>query len=332
MFSDMVAVSCAGIRAWVKLTAMPLHEQIVRDEKVFDVLTSEKAGLRLMLSRLGAEPVSLARRDAAGEWRGFLYRDGDLSPAAHGWNNHATVMGYYVHRLKSERTTYRGREMRGGTHSFLRHKTFDEPDMSVHDGEGSLTYRIAPEDIEPHEYPFRTALAIRYSIQKSTLRVTFECENQELELSTHVSFGLHPGFAVESLEACEVILPPGVYVRHLAPGNFLSGETERIEHAGGPMPFDKTELPGSFLLELAGVPDREFIVRDATRETRLDFSEAPFVTLWSDGGNFVCVEPCWGLPDHHQQRPFEEKLGIIEIPPRGILERSFTIAPRIRPD
>ncbi len=309
---------------------MIFHEQIVRAENTLDVLTDDHSGLRIMISRLGAEPVSLARRDANGEWHGFFHRDGDLSKAAHGWNNHATVMGYYVHRIKNQRTTYRGREIRGGTHSFLRHKTFDEPELSVHNG-SSLTYRMAPEQIESHEYPFRTALALRYSILNDAVRVAFEFENLEPEITTHVSFGLHPGFAVKSLDECEIILPPGIYVRHLAPGNFLSGETERIEHAGGPMPFDKSQLPDSFLLELAEVPEREFLVRDATRETRLDFSEAPFVTLWSDGGNFVCVEPCWGLPDHHEQRPFEEKLGIVEIPPRGVLERTFAMSPHLRP-
>jgi hypothetical protein len=30
-------------------------------------------------------------------------------------------------------------------------------------------------------------------------------------------------------------------------------------------------------------------------------------SLWSDGGPFLCVEPCWGLTDHHEQRAFEDK-------------------------
>jgi galactose mutarotase-like enzyme len=39
--------------------------------------------------------------------------------------------------------------------------------------------------------------------------------------------------------------------------------------------------------------------------------------LWSDGNPFICIEPCWGLPDHHEQRPFEQKLGIQVIPAGG---------------
>ena len=62
------------------------------------------------------------------------------------------------------------------------------------------------------------------------------------------------------------------------------------------------------------------------RRVTVDLSECPYLTLWSDGGGtMVCVEPCWGLPDHHEQRPFEQKLGIQEIPPGGTLQRSFTV-------
>ncbi len=296
-----------------------------------DTLTDEEAGLRLRVNRRGAEPISLACRGTDGKWTGFLYRDGDTGTPAEGWKNHATVMGYFVHRLKDERSVYRGHPIRGGTHSFLRHKDFAPPGVDS----ASLTNTIGPGQIEPEEYPFKVQLNLTYAIivvsGNPELFVTFEFENLEPELSTHVSFGLHPGFAVASLAEARVILPKGTYLRHMAPGNFLSGETVRIEHPGGPMPFNKSDLPGSFILELADVPEPVFIVEDPAghRRTRLDYHEAPYVTLWSDGHDFVCVEPCWGLPDHEQQRPFEQKEGIQEIAPGKKLTRSFSIRPEV---
>ena len=53
------------------------------------------------------------------------------------------------------------------------------------------------------------------------------------------------------------------------------------------------------------------------------------MTLWSDGGPFLCVEPCWGLTDHDEQRAFEDKEGIQQIAPGGELRASFTMQPRI---
>lgn len=97
------------------------HTEEDRDGKHLDVLTDEENGLRIIVSRLGAELISIARVNEAGEWTGFLYRDNDLSTPAQGWANHATVMGYYLHRLKNGRSFYRGREIKGAiTVSFAR--------------------------------------------------------------------------------------------------------------------------------------------------------------------------------------------------------------------
>lgn len=295
--------------------------------RVIDVLTSPGSGVRLMISRTGAEMVSLARQTADGNWRGFLWRDGIFEKATGGWNNHATVMGYFVHRLKEQRSSYRGHEMVGGTHGFVRHRTFAPPDVTITEGSASMTYEVKAGDYAPTSYPYRLGLKLTYSIEKDgAVRVGFEFRNEDAE-STHFSFGLHPGFAVESMADCEVFLPAGVYRRHLAPGDFLSGEVVDISHAGGAMPFDKAALPGSYLLELASVPERKFTLVDAagSRRVEIECALAPYLTLWSDGNAFICIEPCWGLPDHSEQRPFEAKLGIQVIAPGETFARDFTI-------
>ena len=48
-------------------------------------------------------------------------------------------MGYYLHRIKNERTFYRGQEIRGGTHSFLRGKLWH---LIESDRNDELTYRV----------------------------------------------------------------------------------------------------------------------------------------------------------------------------------------------
>jgi hypothetical protein len=122
------------------------HREEERAGQRFDTLTNEELGLRIIISRLGAELVSLARRDAAGEWTGFLHRDNDITKPASGWGNHATVMGYFLHRLKDERSLYRGRVIQGGTHSFLRHKLFTDVTLDLGNKNGaSITYCISPD-------------------------------------------------------------------------------------------------------------------------------------------------------------------------------------------
>ena len=299
-----------------------------RGDRLLDVLTDEENGLRIIVSRLGAELVSVARRNFAGEWVGFLKDDNDLSPPAKGWANHATVMGYYLHRIKNERTLYRGREMRGGTHSFLRGKVWHVVESARQD---ELVYRITPDDFSETEYPLKVSLDLSYRIEEGRVSVSFKFRNDEPELTAHVGFGLHPGFAATSFETFRLQMPAGLYRRHFSPGNYLTGETEDIRFAGGEMPFERAKLPGSYILELVDVPGREFIFSDppSGRSVVIDLDGAPYLTLWSDGGPFLCVEPCWGLTDHHEQRAFEDKEGIQKIPARSDLAASFSFAPQL---
>src|SRR6266480_6017523 len=155
------------------------HDEDQRENNHLDVLTDEENGLRLIVSRLGAELVSLARINEAGKWTGFLYRDNDLSAPSHGWANHATVMGYYLHRLKNGRSLYRGREIKGGNHGFLRSKIWHVAVASDKGSGVSLEYRITPNDFSSVEYPLRVSLDLPYKIELNTLSVLFEFQNRE---------------------------------------------------------------------------------------------------------------------------------------------------------
>ena len=178
-----------------------------RDGQRLDVLTDEENGLRIVVSRFGAELISMARISEAGNWIGFLYRDSDLSVPDHGWANHATVMGYYLHRLKNGRSLYRGREIKGGNHGFLRTKTWRLIESSTEGSGASLKYQITPDDFSPSEYPLKVSVDLTYQIDVNGVDVIFEFRNHELELTAHVSFGLHPGFGATSFESFHLQMP-----------------------------------------------------------------------------------------------------------------------------
>ena len=307
------------------------HSEEDREGKHLDVLTDEENGLRIIVSRPGAELISVARVNETGEWVGFLNRDNDVSTPTQGWANHATVMGYYLHRLKDGHSFYRGHEIKGGNHCFLRSKTWHFTATSLQGSGALLRYRITPSDFSAEEYPLKVSVDLTYSIDANKVGVFFEFRNEEPELTAHLSFGLHPGFAATSFETFHLQMPRGLYRRHFSPGNYLSGETRDIEFAGGEMPFPKAELPGSIILELLDIPKRQFSYVDppSGRWVVLDLASVPYLTLWSDGGPFLCIEPCWGLTDHHQQRAFENKEGIQTIAPGGVLRASFSMAPEL---
>jgi galactose mutarotase-like enzyme len=291
-----------------------------------DQITAEDTGLRLVICRTGAEPVSLARRDAEGNWHGFLWRDGKVEKPESGWGNHATVMGYFVHRLWKQESIYDGHVIRGGNHGFLRSFAFDAPEVDLQ--AGTITYSVVPGRIPADAYPYKLALRLSYSVAGDALRMTFDFRNNE-EHEVFLGFGWHPGFAVSSLENARLFLPPGTYARQMAPGDFLDGTVQEIPFAGGEMPFAKNDLPGSYLLDLARVPGRRFVLEDPALGHRVecDYAEAPYLTLWSNGAPFLCVEPCWGLPDANPPVPFEQKKGIQRIAAGGVLRASLGVRP-----
>jgi len=291
-----------------------------------DQLEDQTRGLRLIICRLGAEPVSLKLRDERGGYRGFFWRDGDVEKPVSGWGNHATVMGYFVHRLWKQESTYDGHPIRGGTHGFVRHHHFSAPVVDT--AAGSLTYRLEPSEIPTDAYPYKVVMKLTYTLRNGVLQVRFEFDNQE-DHPVLLSFGWHPGFAVGSIEKARLFLPAGLYRREMAPGDFLDGAIQEILFPGGEMPFAKKDLPGSYLLGLAGVSERRFVLEapDLGHRIECDYAQAPYLTLWSNGDPFICVEPCWGLPDSNPPVAFEKKRGIQTIRSGGVLSASLHITP-----
>src|SRR4029079_16123407 len=257
------------------------HTEEKRDGRDLDVLTDEENGLRIIVSRLGAELISMARIDETGNWIGFLYRDNDLTPPRRGWANHATVMGYYLHRLKNGSSLYRGHEIKGGTHGFLRTKTWHLAGSSTEGSGASLKYQITPDDFSPSEYPLKVSVDLTYQIDVNGVDVIFEFQNHQPELAAHVSFGLHPGFGATSFESFHLQMPRGFYRRYFSPNNFLSGETREIEFPGGEMPFSKKELPGSIILELVDIPRPRFSFVDPAngRSVRMHLPARPYIRM-----------------------------------------------------
>jgi galactose mutarotase-like enzyme len=289
-------------------------------------IVDQESGYRVQADNLGAELVSVARHATDGGWAGYLYRDGEVKPAQKGWQGHSTVMGYFLHRIKEGRTLYEGEEIRGGNHGFLRHKKFADPEVVIAE-RATLSYSLPADQILPLEYPHKVSFKINYSLRRDTVEVNFIFHNEEAERQSHVSFGLHPGFAVSSFEQARIVLPKGTYRRYLAPNDFLSGETVEIESDGATMPIKPFELPASFFLET--IEADSYVVKlldyGRNRQVELDFSEAPYFAIWSDLNPFICIEPCWGLPDHQERRAFEKKLGIEAIPPQETFSRRFSM-------
>ena len=294
------------------------HSEEKRDDRELDVLVDEENGLRIVVSRLGAELISLARVNEAGKWTGFLYRDNDLSVPSQGGQTTRRSWAIIFIGSKMVVAFIGATKSKAGIMG-----SFAPRRGALRDSPGREAVPRKISDYSGGFFPSRISVegqsGFNLQIELNKLSVLFEFQNHEPELTAHVTFGLHPGFAATSFETFHLQMPRGHYRRHFSPGNFFSGQTREIEFPGGEMPFPKTELSGSIILELVDVPRPQFSYIDppSGRWVTLDLTGVPYMTLWSDGGPFLCIEPCWGLTDHHEQRAFEDKQGIQTISPRA---------------
>ena len=82
-------------------------------------------------------------------------------------------------------------------------------------------------------------------------------------------------------------------------------------------------------LDLSGVPEPRFVLEAPALGQRVecDYAESPFLTIWSNGDPFLCVEPCWGLPDNNPPVPFDQKKGIQKIGAGETLTASISVTP-----
>ena len=86
-------------------------------------------------------------------------------------------MGYYLHRLKNGRSLYRGNEIQGGNHGFLRTKTWHLAASCTEGSGASLKYQITPDDFSPTEYPLKVSVDLSYTIDVNGVAVLFEFRN-----------------------------------------------------------------------------------------------------------------------------------------------------------
>jgi galactose mutarotase-like enzyme len=151
-----------------------------KDRHQLNELVDLESGFRIAVDNLGAELVSIARNPGNADPIAYLYRDGEVLPSGKGWQNHATVMGYFLHRLWGEKTLYEGEEIVGGNHGFLRREIFADPEITISD-RATLTYSLAARQIGAREYPRKVSFQISYALFGNNVEVSFVFQNEELE-------------------------------------------------------------------------------------------------------------------------------------------------------
>lgn len=245
----------------------------------------------------GAELKSLKKNEHEYMW--------SADPAF--WDRTSPVLFPLVGSLKEKQFKSHGRTYEMRQHGFARDMEF----ALISQDESSLTMRLAssPETLE--KWPYEFALDITYTLEGSTVRVSWKVHNTGDE-GLYFSIGAHPGFMcpdghsfvayVKDADGKELVPAKAEPILVVADAGLLSHEKRTVEFENGRLPITRDLFKygnGTLVFNDTAIRRVALADEDLKEYVAVDF-DMPLVALWSPDIKdtpFVCIEPWCGVCD-----------------------------------
>lgn len=217
------------------------------------------------------------------------------------WSEHAPLLFPICGKVQNDRYTWQGQSYPMPIHGFLSNSAM----TLVHADEASLTLALTDTPESRAIYPFPFTLTVKWSLTDRAL--TCETTVQAGDKPLPFSFGAHPGFALpyniykEGFGNASVVFDHPCLPRRvgLTENGFFTDTFSDHPLANGntlPLSPDPALGCGLFLEIPADSRSLTLTSEGLPVDLRLEFADFPYLGLWHDGGDFLCLEPWHGLP------------------------------------
>lgn len=218
------------------------------------------------------------------------------------WEEHSPVLFPIVGRLYERKYRLQGQEYVIGLHGFAREKIFTLLEKS----ETQALFELQEDADSLKEYPFHFRLRIRYRLEGSCVKVSYQVENRS-EAPMYFGLGGHPGFCIpleEGLEFSEYHLE---FCRPCRPKRVQFSETclvtgqaeEFLLKDGRRLPL-RHDLFDEDAIVLSDTPGEVFLgTEKGTKGIRFFYEDFPYLGIWHTTkaeAPFLCLEPWLTLP------------------------------------
>lgn len=247
------------------------------------------------------------------------------------WGKKSPILFPIVGGLKNNEYTYKGQTYKLTRHGFARDMEFE----LVQQDEHSLVLKLSHSNETLKLYPFKFDLLVNYTVEKNTIRCTYNVINTDENEDMLFSIGAHPAFHVPLLCTTKF----GDW--HLqfsqqenAPIYPLTNEGLIKQNA---IPFLqnaqhlslKKELFYTDALVFKQLKSNEIKLQSEIAENGFTFrfSQFPYFGIWAaKDAPFVCLEPWCGIADNeHTSGKLEEKEGIISLAASKIFSQFWEV-------
>lgn len=236
------------------------------------------------------------------------------------WGAHAPTLFPITGRLKDGQYSYEGQTYQMKPHGFARITNFVLEEHS----ESSVCLVLDADEQTRACYPFDFRFRCRFSLDEKGLCIQREVENvgknaMYFSLGEHLGFNTHPFGA--SLEECALFFPRQQVADNwrLTPQGLLSHQENYLKNQSS-IPLDRKVFQAYDSLVLQGLdaPWAALQNKNGGKGLRVGIQGFPVLVLWTaaKGGDFLCIEPWYGLPDPSSgSGQLQDKPGIVRLEP-----------------
>lgn len=246
------------------------------------------------------------------------------------WADHAIVQFPIIGNLKNGEYEFKGQTYEMMSHGFARISDFEIVAQQAH----KVTFQLKSNTSTLEIYPFEFIFLVTYELQDNAVKVSFSVMNQNEE-DLYFSLGYHPGFnwplkigddmeayflEFSEPEAVDRLVMRENLIDHVSKDFLL--DTNRIS-------LHKNLFEEDAII-LKGIQSSRVSLKNEMndRSVSLQFGEVPYLGIWSPKryGNFVCLEPWFGIPDPREvSGNFKQKAGIKHLETNHSFDWSCTI-------
>ncbi len=246
------------------------------------------------------------------------------------WGDSAPWLFPICSNLDGSFYTYEGKKYEMGSHGFAHKCTFVAEDVS----DTALTMVLAASDETKGMYPFDFLLEITYRLVGNRLSTLMTATNRDGKVMP-VAMGGHPGFSVPlggdgTFDDWKLVFNAPSAPRTVVFTEDMLDSGERAPYAlegGTTLPLSR----GLFAIDgifFSDMPSAVTLCSDkSTHAVTVEYGDARYLGVWSEsfGGDFVCVEPWYGMASRKGVTALEEKSDMIKLAPGAGCEMRMDI-------
>ncbi len=253
-------------------------------------------------------------------------------PDSRSWSGTDVVIFPFVARLKNQKYTVDGKEYHLKNHGIIRYENLDLFEKT----DNSIILKLDSNSKTKLLYPFDFHFEVKYELNNNMLSISYLVKNKGAS-DMYFSLGGHPALKTSGIytdlrfEYSETKL---IFENYINTKQYVLNESGDLITG-----IKNVKLPKEIILKKKMITDYKTLIYDAKDINKVvletnhhqyifntSLSEVLAIWTWPTYGDYICIEPWWGIPDmNNPNLELKEKPLIHTLKANDIFETGYSI-------